>query len=98
MAAVLVLAAGTYLLKAVGPVLAGGREMPPALARLVALLPPALLAALVLVQTVGDGRGLVLDARLAGLALAAVAVLLRAPFIVVVLAGMAGAAGLRLLV
>lgn len=95
--AVLVLALGSYLLKGVGPLLAGGRALPARLDRVVGLLPPALLAALVVVQTVGDGRAVVLDARLAGVALAGAAVLLRAPFVVVVLAGMAGAAGLRLL-
>lgn len=54
-----------------------------------------LLAALVAVQTLADGRGLTLDARLPALALAAVALVLRAPFVVVVLVGAATAAGLR---
>ncbi len=88
--ALLVLAAGTFVLKAVGPVLAGGRELPPVLARLTDLLPAALLAALVATQTLGGGpSGLVLDARLVGVAAAAVAVWLRAPFLVVVLVGAA---------
>ncbi|HWH31262.1 MAG TPA: AzlD domain-containing protein [Egibacteraceae bacterium] len=96
-AAILALAAGTFLLKGVGPLLAGGRTMPPGLDRLVRLLPPALLAALVAVQTFGDGRELVLDGRAVGVAAGAVAVLLRAPFIVVVLVAMAAAAGWRAL-
>jgi len=95
--AILALAAGTYLLKGVGPLLAGGRRMPPRLDRVVRLLPPALLAGLVAVQTFGDGRALTLDGRSAGVALGAVAVLLRAPFIVVIVVAMAGAAGFRFL-
>ena len=95
--AILALAAGTYLLKGVGPLLAGGRRMPPRLDRVVRLLPPALLAGLVAVQTFGAERALTLDGRAAGVALGAVAVLLRAPFIVVIVVAMAGAAGCRLL-
>lgn len=94
--AILALAAGTYLLKGVGPLLAGGRRMPPRLDRVVRLLPPALLAGLVAVQTFGAERALILDGRAAGVALGAVAVLLRAPFIVVIVVAMAGAAGYRL--
>ena len=55
-------------------------------------LPAALLAALVAVQAATSGQELVLDGRLVGLAVAALALALRAPFIVVlVLAGAAGA-------
>ena len=56
-----------------------------------------LLAALVVVQTVADGTSLVVDARLAALGAAAVALLLRAPFVVVVVVGALVAAGLRAL-
>lgn len=94
--AIVALAAGTFLLKGVGPLLAGGRTMPPRLERVVRLLPPALLAGLVAVQTLGDGRSVVLDGRAAGVVLAAVAVLLRAPFMVVIVVAMAGAAVWRL--
>jgi hypothetical protein len=62
------------------------------LQRAAALLPLALLAALVVVQTFTDGRSLVVDARAAGLAAAGVAVLRRAPFIVVVVVAAAAAA------
>ena len=65
--------------------------------RVVPLFPVALLAALIATSTFSTGRHLVLDARAAGLAVAAVAVLLRAPFLVVVAAGAATAALLRLL-
>lgn len=96
-AAVLALAGGTYVLKAIGPFLAGGRALPPRLALVVGLLPAALLAALVAVQTVGAGQGVVLDARLAGLAAGGLAVWRRAPFALVVVAGMAATALLRAL-
>ena len=67
------------------------------LRRTTVLLPVALLAGLVVVQTFGSGRHLLLDARSAGLAAAAVALLLRAPFLVVVVAAAATAAVLRVL-
>jgi hypothetical protein len=67
------------------------------LQRAATLLPLALLAALVVVQTFGDGRSLVIDARAAGLAAAGVAVLRRAPFIVVVVVAAATAAVVRVL-
>jgi uncharacterized membrane protein len=61
------------------------------------LIPVALLAALVATQTFATGRHLVIDVRAAALAVAGIAVLLRAPFLVVVAAGAATAALLRLL-
>jgi branched-subunit amino acid transport protein len=95
--ALLVLAGGTYLMKAVGPFAAAGRELPPWLDRLSNLLPAGLLAALVATQTVVDGAELVLDARIGGLAAAAVAVALRAHFGIVVLVGAGVTAALRAL-
>lgn len=66
--------------------------------RVTTLLPVALLAALVVVQTVtGDAGSLVVDARLAAVGLAVVLLLLRANFLVIVLAAGALAAGLRAL-
>jgi branched-subunit amino acid transport protein len=65
------------------------------LQRAAALLPLALLAALVVVQTFSEGRSLVVDARAAGLVAAGVAVLARAPFIVVVVVAAASAAAVR---
>lgn len=96
-AALLVLAVGTYLVKAFGPVLLAGRSLPAWLTRAADLLPAALLAALVATQTFGGEGGLTLDARAAGVAVAAVAVWLRAPFALVVLLGAASTAGLRAL-
>ena len=63
--------------------------------RIGALLPVALLAALVAVQTLTSGSRLVVDARLAGLAAGVVALLLTAPFLVVVLVAAGVAAALR---
>jgi branched-subunit amino acid transport protein len=89
---IVVLAVGvaTILFKAAGPVLVGGRELPPRLAGVVALLAPSLLAALVVTQVAGnEERELVADERLFGLAAAVVALLLRAPLLVVVFAAAA---------
>jgi branched-subunit amino acid transport protein len=83
---VLAVGAATVALKAAGPVLVGGRDLPPPLLRVVELLAPALLAALVAVQVVGGDRELVLDARVVGLAAAALALAARAPILVVVAA------------
>ena len=75
--------------RAVGAGVLGGAA---GVARIVDFVPAALLAALVAVQALASGHDLVIDGRLAGLAVAAVALALRAPFIVVlVLAGAAGA-------
>jgi branched-subunit amino acid transport protein len=96
-AAVLLGAAGCYLCKVAGlsvpdRVLAGERVR-----RLATLLPIALLTALIVVQALTAGHRIVLDARAAGLAAAAVAVLLRAPFLVVVAVAAGTAALLRAL-
>ncbi len=90
--ALLVLSAISYALKASGPVLAGGRQLGPQVRQTLDLVAVPLLAALILVQTVGDGHRLVLDARVPALAVAAVLVWRRAPFLVVVLAAAATAA------
>ena len=77
-------AIATIALKAVGPVLLGGRPLPGRLTRFVALIGPALLAALVATATFADGRNLVIDARLAGVVAGAVALWFRSPVLVVV--------------
>lgn len=74
----------SYGLKAAGPLLLGGRPMPPALDRLAALIPGPLLAALVMTSAIVSSGRFVLDARLAGLAVAAVALWRGANFVVVV--------------
>jgi hypothetical protein len=92
----LVAAAGCYLLKLVGLAVPARVLDRPVLRRIVDLLPVALLAALVVVQTLAIGTRIVVDARLAGLAAAVAAILLRAPFLVVVLAAAVTTALLRL--
>jgi hypothetical protein len=94
--AVLVTAAGCYALKLLG-LLAPARLLEhPLAARVSALLPVALLAALAAVQTFASGTQLVLDARVAGVGAAVLAILLRAPFLVVVAVAAATAALVRL--
>ena len=82
--AVVLVGAATVALKAAGPVLLGGRELPPRVRVLVGLLAPALLAALVVTQTLASGRQVVVDARLAGVAAAAISLRLRVPILVAV--------------
>jgi len=88
-------AAATMVLKAIGPVILGGRQLPARLTRIVTLLGPALLAALVATATFASDGELVVDERLAGVAVAAVALLFRAPVLVVVIAAAAATALLR---
>lgn len=95
--ALLALAAGSYVLKAIGPLVLGDREPSPRTSRVLALLAVPLLAALIVVQTVGDGEKLVIDARLPALGVAALCVWRGAPFLVTVLAAALVAAGLRAL-
>ena len=91
------LTAATMALKATGPVILGGRELPERALAVIALLAPALLAALVLTGTFTDERELTLDPRAAGLGCAALAALLRAPLLVTVLVAAAGTAVVRAL-
>lgn len=96
-AGVLVASASCYLLKLAGLSLPARVLQDARVQRTVPLVPIALLAALVATQTFSTGHHLVLDVRAAALAVAVVAVLLRAPFLVVVAAATATAALLRLI-
>jgi len=93
-----VLAVGTVVLKLAGPLLAGGKQPPPALVRVIDLLTPALLTALVVTSTFSAGRELVLDARAAGVAVGLVLLLLRVPLLIALVAAAGVVAGIRLLV
>lgn len=95
-AAVLTAALGCYLLKLAGLSVPSSVLARPAVSRVADLIPVALLAALIAVQVLGDDQRLVLDARAAGLAAAVVALVLRAPFLVVVVAAALTAALVRL--
>lgn len=90
-----VTAVGCYAVKLIGLLIPAGVLERPLVQRLAALLPVALLAALTAQQTFADGRVLVLDAKAAGLAAAAVALILRAPFLLVVAAAVVVTAGVR---
>ena len=82
---ILALAGGTIAIKAAGPIALGGRPLPARLDGFIMLLAPSLLAALVAVETFGgEHRTLVIDARLAGVVAAGVALLLRQSMIVIV--------------
>jgi branched-subunit amino acid transport protein len=93
--AVVLVGAATVALKAAGPVLLGDRELPARVRMLVGLLAPALLAALVVTNTAASGRHVVVDARLAGVAAAAVSLRLRAPILVAVVVAAAVTAAIR---
>jgi hypothetical protein len=67
----------------------------PILARAAALIPAAVVAAVIVQLTIARGRDLVIDARLAGVAVAGILVWRRAPFLVVVIAAAATTAALR---
>jgi branched-subunit amino acid transport protein len=96
-ATVILVGLATFAIKAAGPLLLGGRKLPPRLQRMLDHLPPALLAALIVTQALGDERGLTLDPRLLGLAAAAIALAVRAPVLLVLAAATATTALARLL-
>jgi uncharacterized membrane protein len=81
---IIAVALASAAIKAAGPVLVGGRELPPRAVAVIALLAPALLSALVITETFGEDGHLVLDERAVGVAVAGVALALRAPMLVVV--------------
>jgi len=94
---ILVASAGCFAIKFAGHLLPTERLTDPRVVRASGLVTVCLLSALVAVQTLAHGRVVVLDARVPALAVAAVALLLRAPFVAVVLAAAATAAALRAL-
>ncbi len=91
------LAVTTALIKAAGPVLVGGRALPARAAGVIALLPPALLAALVVTSTFAEGQRWHLDASTAGVAVAGVMIWRRRPLLLSVLAAVAVTAAIRAL-
>lgn len=96
-AGLLVASAACYALKLAGLSLPSRWLQDARIQRTVPLLPVALLAALVATQTFSLGQHLVLDVRAAAIGVAVIAVLLRAPFLVVIVVAAATAALLRLL-
>lgn len=87
---------GTYLLRALGFVVLGRLQFPPLMAQTLSWAPVALIAGLVVFGTVGGDGGVVLDARVVGMAAAFIAALLRAPFLVIFFVGVAVTALVRL--
>ncbi len=87
---------GCYLLKLAGLSLPQRVLAHPTVERVADLIPVALLAALVAVQVFSTGTSLTVDARVLGLGFAVVALLLRAPFLVVVVGAAVVAALARL--
>ena len=96
--ALLAATGGCYAIKLAGLSVPPELLRHPVAERVADLLPTVLLSALVAVQVLGSGAALVLDARVVGLAVAVVALLLRAPFLVVVAAAALAAALVRLAV
>jgi branched-subunit amino acid transport protein len=92
-----VMTVGTFALKSAGPLVLGERPLPLRLQQVVDLLPAALLAALAVVSTVGDGREIVMDARVVGLVVAGIALWRRLPFVVVIVLASAATALTRLI-
>jgi branched-subunit amino acid transport protein len=80
-----VLGIGTLLMKTIGPVLAGGRQPPAPLTRVIALVAPAVISALIVTGTFTQGQQLIIDARAAGVGVAAVALWLRVPAVLAML-------------
>ena len=94
---IVLVGAGTIAIKSAGPLLLGGRVLPRRLTGVVELLAPAVLGALVAVQTFGAGQALAVDARLIGVAAAGIALWRRAPLLVVVIVAAASTALARAL-
>lgn len=88
----IVMTVGTFALKSAGPLVLGDRSLPVRVQQSVGLLPAALLAALTIVSTMGDGREIVIDARLVGVIVAGLALWRRLPFVVVIVVASAATA------
>lgn len=86
-ALIIALALGAYAFKFTGLVILGGRTLPAPFERCLALIPAAVISALIVKDTVTQGRDIVLDARAAGIAVAVLLAWRRAPLIVVIVAG-----------
>jgi branched-subunit amino acid transport protein len=95
---VLLVGAVSSGVKAAGPVLFGGRNLPPAAQRVVALMAPTLLAALISTQLLSQGHHLTLDTRLVGLGVGITGLLLKFPVLLIVVLAAAATALTRVFV
>ena len=90
------LTVGTFAMKAAGTLVLGAHPPGERTMAMTALVAPALLAALVVYETLSaHGHGITLDARAAGLGAAIVAIAARAPMLAVVLIAAAATAAVR---
>lgn len=87
----------TVLIKAFGPVLLGGRVLPPWFDRVVLLLAPSLLCALVVTSAFASGRSWSVGAHTVGVVVAAVMLWRRHSLVLCVVVAVAITAGLRAL-
>ena len=92
---IILLTLGAYAFKVTGLVFLGGRSLPPMFERCLALIPAAVVSALVMKDTFTTGQDLVLDARALGIAVAGIAAWRKAPLIVVIVLGAAVTALVR---
>jgi branched-subunit amino acid transport protein len=92
---VLALSAIAYGFKVFGLVVIGGRSLPAVVERCLGLVPAALISALVVNDTLSSAGELVIDARVAGVAVAGIAAWRRAPFVVVIVLAAAVTAVIR---
>lgn len=92
---VLLLALGAYAFKFTGLVVIGSRTLPPVVERCLALIPAAVISALIVKDTLTQGQDIVIDARAAGIAVAIIAAWRRAPLIAVIVLGAAVTAAVR---
>jgi branched-subunit amino acid transport protein len=92
---VILLTLGAYAFKVTGLVFLGGRSLPPMFERCLALIPAAVVTALVMKDTFTNGQDLVLDARALGIAVAGIAAWRKAPLIIVIVLGAAVTALVR---
>ena len=92
---IILLTIGAYAFKVTGLVILGGRTLPPIFERCLALIPAAVVTALVMKDTFTQGQELALDARALGIAVAVIAAWRKAPLIVVIVLGAAVTALVR---
>ena len=92
---IILLTLGAYAFKVTGLVILGGRTLPPIFERCLALIPAAVVTALVMKDTFTQGQELVLDARALGIGVAVIAAWRKAPLIVVIVLGAAVTALVR---
>jgi uncharacterized membrane protein len=90
-----VVAVANFAIKAAGPVLLGGRKLPPLVVEVIALLAAAILTALVVVGTFSEDGRLSVDAQTVGVGVAGAAFLARLPMLAAIGLGAVTAALIR---